>query len=85
MRIRVTVTGRSYHLAENIPQHLVLPDGCSVDVAIKVLQEHLTEDKLTESCLVAVSGVHLGTCGNHQAQVLRDGDELLLLTPVAGG
>jgi molybdopterin converting factor small subunit len=33
---------------------------------------------------VALSGVHLGTLRSHQARQLADGDELLILAPVAG-
>ena len=40
---------------------------------------------LPASCLVAVSGTHLGTLGNHRPHSLEEGDELVLITPVAGG
>ena len=43
------------------------------------------DNPLSASCLVAVSGMHLGTLADHRPQTLKDGDELLLLAPVAGG
>jgi molybdopterin converting factor small subunit len=40
---------------------------------------------LPPSCLIAVSGRHLGTLARHANCPLRDGDEIVLLAPVAGG
>jgi hypothetical protein len=85
MNIRVIVTGRHYDMADNLPEKLQVPDGCSVDVALQVLETHLGHGKLSESCLIAVSGTHLGTLRNHREQRLGEGDELLVLAPVAGG
>lgn len=86
MKIRILVTGRQYHLADSLPRELVLPEACSVATAINALQEkYPPQNKLPESCLVAVSGVHLGTVGHHRDQPLHDGEELLILAPVAGG
>ena len=86
MRIRVAITGRSYHTTEQLPDEVTLPDASSVDDAIALLAEQLpNESQLPASCLVAVSGEHLGTLANHQQRKLVDGDELTLIAPVAGG
>ncbi len=86
MKVRVVISGRSYDAAAAMPEQLTLPEGASVDDALQALADHLPGGSgLPASCLVAVSGTHLGTVGSHQPHVLRDGDELLLIVPVAGG
>jgi molybdopterin converting factor small subunit len=86
MKIRVVISGRNYHAALSAPENLLLPEGASLDDALAALAAHLNNgDRLPESCLVAVSGVHLGNLRSHRGRVLRDGDELLLIAPVAGG
>jgi hypothetical protein len=86
MQIRVAFCGRNYHLGESLPRELTLPEGASVDDALAQLAAALpTGDAWPASCLLAISGTHLGTVGAHRPQVLREGDELLLLLPVAGG
>ena len=40
---------------------------------------------LPPTCLVIVNGRHLGTIASCESCVLRAGDELTLLAPVAGG
>jgi molybdopterin converting factor small subunit len=86
MQVRVVVSGRNYHWAEAIPDRLTLADGCSLDAALEALAAAMPEgQRLPQSCLVAVSGLHVGTLGSHRPHVLRDGDELLVLAPVAGG
>lgn len=86
MKISVMVTGRSYHLAEGLPDELTLADGATVDDAIATLSAQLADDvQFPPSCLVAVSGQHLGTVASHETRVLCDGDELTLISPVAGG
>ncbi|QDU95260.1 MoaD/ThiS family protein [Lignipirellula cremea] len=86
MQIQVVVTGRSYHLAEGLPDMLSLPDGADLDAALAALAKDLPEgESFPASCLVAVSGEHVGTIGRHPARNLRDGDELVLFAPVAGG
>lgn len=80
------VTGRSYHTAERLPEEITLPDGSTVDDAIEVLSAQLADGgQFPPSCLLAVSGEHLGTLGNHQPCTLNEGDELTLIAPVAGG
>ena len=86
MKVRVVVSGRNYDAARAIPEELVLPAGCSVDEALQAVGEFLSPAKaLPGSCLVAVSGTHLGTLDNHEPHVLTEGDELVLIAPVAGG
>lgn len=84
MHIRVVITGRNYHALGNAPVELDLPEGSTVEQALQAVAQHLGSP-LPETCLVAVSGVHLGTVQNHVPRELRGGDELLLLAPVAGG
>jgi molybdopterin converting factor small subunit len=86
MKIRVIISGRNYNAAQAAPEHLVLPEGASLDDALAALARHLSNgDRLPENCLVAVSGAHLGNLHSHRSRVLRDGDELLLFAPIAGG
>ena len=86
MRVHVVFSGRSYDAVEALPDWLALPDGAGVDEALHALAGLMPEGKgLPKSCLVAVSGKHLGTVGTHRAHALRDSDELVLIAPVAGG
>ena len=86
MKVKVVISGRSYETAESVPEHLTLPDACSLGDALRSLAEFLPVGRtLPASCLVAVSGTHLGTLGNHAPRELRDGDELVVIAPVAGG
>ena len=86
MKIRVVISGRSYDAAAELPEQVELFEGAGVNEAVTALHELLGEGgRLPESCLVAVSGSHLGTLGNHQSRVLTDGDELVIIAPVAGG
>ena len=86
MQIRIVISGRSYDAAESIPETLSLPDETTVDEALSQVASLFPEGKsLPSSCLVAVSGTHLGTLRNHRAYTLQDGDELVVIAPVAGG
>jgi molybdopterin converting factor small subunit len=86
MNIRIVITGRFYHTMDSLPDQLTLPDGASVDDALAELSSRLPADQpLPTSCLVAVSGRHLGTLADHQPATLSDGNELVLIAPVAGG
>ena len=79
------------HNKHAVPAHcnlkqLMLPDACSVDEALEAVAKLLPQGKrLPESCLIAVSGAHLGTLQNHRPHPLREGDELVIIAPVAGG
>jgi hypothetical protein len=86
MQVRIHVSGRNYHRAAALPQRLTLPDGCPLDAALEALAAALPEgEHWQETCLLAVAGVHVGTWRDHRPAVLREGDEILLLMPVAGG
>jgi len=86
MQIHVVFSGRNYDLADVLPKTLELPEGCSLDQALGRLEESLPAGKqLPASTLVAVGGNHLGTLGSHTACTLKQGDELMLVVPVAGG
>jgi len=86
MRIRLFISGRNYNLAETIPKELAVPDDATLDDALRSLASLLPGGtQLPASCLVAVSGRHCGTVASHSPEKLRDGDELVILAPVAGG
>ncbi len=86
MNVRIILSGRNYHLADCLPQQITLDETGSLDEALHLLNGMLPEgERLPDSCLLAVSGVHLGTVARHQPRELREGDELVLITPVAGG
>lgn len=85
MQVRVVIAGRNYHTAQDVPSRLSLPEGSTLDAALEALAALLGGRPLPETCLIAVSGTHLGTLRAHQSRELRNGDELLLLAPVAGG
>ena len=86
MNVRVVISGRSYDAAGAVPELLELPDGASIDAALDALAELMPPGRgLPSSCLVAVSGRHLGTLAEHQPRMLQEDDELVLIAPVAGG
>jgi len=86
MQVRVVISGRNYDAAQAAPGQLTLPEGCSLDDALERLAGLLPPgQRLPDSCLVAVSGRHLGTLGKHRPHQLQEGDELILIAPVAGG
>ena len=86
LNVQIVFIGRRYDAAQSLPDRLCLPDGATLDDALKAIAEQLPGDHpLSASCLVAVSGTHLGTLADHRPKTLNDGDELLLLAPVAGG
>ncbi len=86
MNVRIVWAGRNYDLAASLPEELTLPEGASVDDALQSLTERLPPNRsLPGTCLIAVSGIHLGCLQHHRNQPLKDGNELLVLWPVAGG
>ncbi len=86
MRISVVMSGRNYDRAEALPDSLELDDGCDVEEALRRLGELLPRGAdLAPTCLVAVCGRHLGTVAACAPCELKDGDELVVIAPVAGG
>jgi molybdopterin converting factor small subunit len=86
MKIQIVYTGRSYQTAEELPSELTLAEHANVDDALAEIAHHLGDDSpLPASCLVAVCGEHVGTVASHANRQLNDGDELVLIAPVAGG
>jgi molybdopterin converting factor small subunit len=84
MRVDVFITGRMYHLAGGAPDHLDLDEQATLAAALAKLRE-LSSEPLPESTLVTVSGRHQGALSNFDDCELSDGDELMLVAPVAGG
>jgi len=86
MNIRVVFSGRGYDRAESIPASLDLPPGSTLSDALDLLAKRLPDEiQLPAACLIAVSGKHAGTVARHEACPLGEGDELVLIAPVAGG
>lgn len=86
MNIRVTLTGRSYHAASQLPAEIELADGANLSDVLARIDQLLPDDApLPGSCLVALGGQHVGAVANYQDVELRDGQELTLVAPVAGG
>ena len=84
MKINVVITGRSYHQANDVPESLDLPPGSSLDQALAEI-DALLGGELPGTCLLSVSGNHVGNVAQHENVPLNDGDELVLIAPVAGG
>ena len=86
MNIRLAITGRSYHLAGSIPQSIELNADCTLQEAIEHVRQLFPSDNpVADSCVISVAGKQRGTVGAPSAHQLRDGDELLIVAPVAGG
>ena len=86
MKIHIVLTGRGQMRGDQLPGQLELPENSSVADALAVLRASLPEgESLPESYLLAVAGTHLGTLRQHEDQQLADGQELLLIAPMAGG
>jgi molybdopterin converting factor small subunit len=86
MKIRIVFSGRGTELANALPATLNLAVGMDVSGAIAALRHLLPRGlELPASCLVVVSGKHLGALAAYENCTLCDGDELLFIAPVAGG
>jgi len=85
MKIRITYLGRSYQHAETLPEQIELADESSLASAVEQVNTLLGDAELPSSCLVTVSGEHVGSVAHFTDRTLRDGDELVLIAPVAGG
>ena len=86
MKLKLTYMGRSYDASTSFPHTLDLPDDATVDIAIAAIGQYLADQRsLPDSCLVVLSGKHLGTVAHHDNPVVVPTDELVLIAPVAGG
>ena len=88
MRIYVKLSGRLYDASATAPTFLDLPEGATVGDALSVLRaedQTGTAGRIIDQAVLAVSGDHLGTIGDHTPRVLAENDELLIFAPVAGG
>jgi molybdopterin converting factor small subunit len=86
MTIKLVISGRSYDLAAGLAKELTLDEGAGVEQAVQAINALLGEGQsLSATCLIAVGSEHLGTISAHTARTLQEGDELTLITPVAGG
>ena len=86
MIVHVVITGRGYDGSEAVPEQLTLAAGASIDDALAAIATYLPPGRpLAASCLLSVSGQHVGTVGSHVPRTLDEGDELLVIAPVAGG
>jgi hypothetical protein len=85
MKVRIAFIGRGYDAAA-LPPALELPAGTTSDAAMAEINRLLPPGRsISPACLLAVRGQHLGTAARHAAVELKEGDELLLIAPVAGG
>ena len=86
MKIRVILTGRSYHNASSLPDELELPADAMLSHALAAINDRLSADAtLPTTCLIALAGQHVGNVGGYEDIPLADGQELTLVAPVAGG
>ena len=59
--------------------------GRPANSAVRAVDSLLAETDLPGTCLVTVSGEHVGTVANFTDRPMREGEELVLIAPVAGG
>lgn len=86
VKVRIVLTGRSYHLAEQLPDSLELTEDASTETVIAHVNQYLPDHQpLPPSCLIILGGEHLGTVASHENRTLCEGDEVELIAPVAGG
>lgn len=84
MKIRIVITGRGYDAAQ-APREVEVPAGATVSRAIAAALGSDESGQMATSTLVIAGGRHLGTLADYEDAALADGDELMLLQPVAGG
>ena len=86
MNIRVTYLGRRYDAATELPEVLNLPLASKLTDALAHLKATLDTAGLgADSCLVSLNGEHVGGLADGTKAMLQEGDEILLVNPVAGG
>ena len=72
MLIRLAYVGHAYHLAEDLPEQVEVPDSADVMLALKTVQQLAPSSfTLPPTCLVIVNGRHLGTVARCESYVLR--------------
>jgi molybdopterin converting factor small subunit len=84
MTLRIVFSGRGYDAAADLPREWEFAEGATLDQVLAAVEARLSAT-LPASCLIAVGGEHLGTVGRHANRDLREGDEIVLIAPVAGG
>lgn len=84
MQIRLVLTGRGYDRTQ-LPERLDLAAGATISAALATIQAAIGSARLPASTLVILSGRHLGTVAAYDDAPLAEGDEIMLLQPVAGG
>jgi molybdopterin converting factor small subunit len=86
MKLRVLISGRGYDAAEGIPIEWEVAEGTTLSELVRAVNQRLPpRHPLPPACLVAVSGVHLGTVGRLAPRELQEADEIVFVAPVAGG
>jgi sulfur carrier protein ThiS len=83
MKVRISIVGRA--APPSMPAKLELPAGATVADALAALRTVGSDFHWSSSTIVAVSGRHAGTLASYAPLPLQENDELLLLSPVAGG
>jgi hypothetical protein len=86
MQLRFMMMGRSYDASAQLPESVELTDGATIEEALEAIDKLLPAGQtLPASCLVVLTGRHLGTVARHEATTVSALDELVLIAPVAGG
>ncbi len=85
MKLQLVMTGRDYHTAEKLPEELELADAATLQDALSAIDNLLGEAILPTSCLLALNGDHVGSVASYDDRPLKDGEELVIIAPVAGG
>ncbi|MCA9154269.1 MAG: MoaD/ThiS family protein [Pirellulaceae bacterium] len=85
MNVRFAMMGRNYQL-HGVPDEIELPDEAMLADALERFTTCLPDgERLPNTCLIAIGNDHLGTVASFENRRLRDGDEVILFVPVAGG
>ncbi|HVA49521.1 MAG TPA: MoaD/ThiS family protein [Pirellulales bacterium] len=94
MHVRVEFTGQLRTAIGRANDHVDLPEGATVAMLLVQLGEHCGEEarphllnasgQLQPSLLVAINGTAFPS-RQAEATVLREGDTVVLLPPIAGG
>ncbi len=86
MKIQVIISGRAYHTMQDVPESLDLAGAATLDDALARIGDHLSDhEQLPPTAMIAVGGKHVGTLARHESCDLSDGDDIVLIVPVAGG